>query len=158
MSNDTTHPNHYARLSPEPIDVIEAWGLGPAFCVGNAIKYLARAGHKAGAADADDLAKAEWYVARARAVAGGEKLTDATMVEQLQADLDRLRAPVEEAPSTGLPDRTPRQLTETVRALEDRTDTLTGLVRDLTRRVKALEARPRVSPKRKVRAAKGGAS
>lgn len=112
-----------------------------------------------GATSVSDEAKAAWYVARARAQSGVEKLTDATMVERLQADLDRLCAPVEEAPApvTGLPDRTPHQLTETVRALEDRTDTMAGWVRDLTRRLKALEARPRVSPKRKARATKGGA-
>lgn len=61
------------------------------------------------------------------------------------------------APATGLPDRTQHKLTEAVRALEKRTDTLTGLVRDLTRRVKVLEGRQRVSPKRKARATKGGA-
>lgn len=56
-------PKHYKRLDPEPIVVIERWGLG--FCVGNAVKYLARAGHKDGVDAAEDLAKARWYVERA---------------------------------------------------------------------------------------------
>lgn len=45
-------PEHY-RLDPEPIAVIKAWDLG--FCLGNVIKYLARAGHKAGESRDKDL-------------------------------------------------------------------------------------------------------
>lgn len=190
MSNDTTHPTHYARLSPEPIDVIEAWGLGPAFHVGNAIKYLARAGHKAGADAADDLAKAEWYVARARQAASGEKLTDATMIERLQADLDRLRAPVTEAEweEHGENCHDPREALETLLAARGvkhatahdwTTRDLAGRLRDTedalresNRLIAALQQREcdraaqhqsaacatSESPKRKARAAKGGAS
>lgn len=54
-------PRHYTELTPEPIEVIEGWGLG--FCVGNAIKYLARAGRKSPDAR-EDLAKAVWYISR----------------------------------------------------------------------------------------------
>ena len=35
-------PPHYASLNPEPITVIENWNL--LFHLGNAIKYIARAG------------------------------------------------------------------------------------------------------------------
>lgn len=66
MSNpnpDPTNPTHYKRLTPEPIDVIEKWGLG--FHLGNALKYIARAGHKLGVDAKEDLAKAAWYLARA---------------------------------------------------------------------------------------------
>jgi len=41
---DVTAQPHYATLSPEPIDVIEGWNLN--FRLGNAIKYIARAGRK----------------------------------------------------------------------------------------------------------------
>ena len=55
------HPDHYRRdTGHEAIDVIEAWGLG--FCLGNAIKYIARAGHKGDAIE--DLEKARWYIDR----------------------------------------------------------------------------------------------
>lgn len=63
------HPPHYTRGGIEAIDVIEAWHLD--FCTGNALKYLARAGHKGDAAE--DLKKARWYIDRAlaaRAAAG----------------------------------------------------------------------------------------
>lgn len=52
-------PEHY-RLDPEPIAVIKAWDLG--FCLGNVIKYLARAGHKAGESRDKDLHKAMEYL------------------------------------------------------------------------------------------------
>jgi RNA polymerase sigma factor (sigma-70 family) len=55
-------PAHYRDLSPEPIEVIERWQLD--FCLGNALKYLARAGRKGGEAELDDLKKAAWYLQR----------------------------------------------------------------------------------------------
>lgn len=60
--DDPISPRHYAELSPQPIDAIEGWGLG--FCLGNALKYIARAGRKPGANDVEDLEKALWYLAR----------------------------------------------------------------------------------------------
>lgn len=57
---DPTRPSHYTDLTPEPIEVIEAWGLG--FNLGNAVKYIARAGKKGDALD--DLKKAAWYLDR----------------------------------------------------------------------------------------------
>jgi len=51
-------PPHYSRLSPEPIDVINAWKLN--FNRGNAIKYIARAGHKDN--EIQDLEKAIYYL------------------------------------------------------------------------------------------------
>jgi hypothetical protein len=53
-------PAHYHRSEIEPIDAIEAWGLG--FCLGNAVKYISRAGHKG--SRLEDLRKAAWYLAR----------------------------------------------------------------------------------------------
>lgn len=56
------HPPHYARSNHEPIDVIEDWGLG--FHLGNAVKYIARAGHKDPNKLAEDIRKAIWYAER----------------------------------------------------------------------------------------------
>ena len=57
-------PPHYNQGSIECIDAIEA-ALGPdgfiAYCRGNAIKYLWRSDHKGGA---EDIKKANWYLAR----------------------------------------------------------------------------------------------
>lgn len=63
------HPAHYTRGGIETIDVIEAWGLD--FHIGNAVKYLSRAGHKDPAKAIEDLRKAEWYIRRAISVRGG---------------------------------------------------------------------------------------
>jgi hypothetical protein len=54
------HPAHYGgEDNPyEAIKVIDAWGLG--FCLGNTVKYIARAGYKTSAVD--DLKKARWYL------------------------------------------------------------------------------------------------
>ena len=58
------HPAHYGGdgNAYEAIRVIEAMGDGPAFCRGNAIKYLMR--HDKKGAQLDDLKKARWYVDR----------------------------------------------------------------------------------------------
>jgi len=58
------HPPHYGGGSDpfETIKVIEARGFG--FHIGNAYKYLDRAGKKAGTDDIEDLRKAVWYIER----------------------------------------------------------------------------------------------
>ena len=57
------HPEHYMRETGfEVIDVIEAWKLD--FSLGNAIKYIARAGKKDPAKRKQDLEKAIWYIER----------------------------------------------------------------------------------------------
>lgn len=62
MSDEIAKPPHYTRLTPEPIDVVEAWGCD--WHTGNIIKYLARAGHKQGASAVTDLKKAAEYLRR----------------------------------------------------------------------------------------------
>lgn len=52
-------PSHY-DISPEPIEVIKKWKLG--FCLGNVVKYIARAGRKAGESRKSDLHKAMNYL------------------------------------------------------------------------------------------------
>ena len=56
------HPTHYGgEDNPyEAIKVIEEWGLG--FNLGNAIKYISRAGKKLDTLE--DLEKANWYINR----------------------------------------------------------------------------------------------
>jgi hypothetical protein len=58
------HPAHYGGdTTYEVIKVLEAWWPeGVDFCVGNTIKYLARAGKKGD--ELEDLMKAAWYLAR----------------------------------------------------------------------------------------------
>lgn len=65
MSNDekVNHPAHYGGGDNpyETIKVIEAWELD--FCLGNAVKYISRAGKKGDTLE--DLKKARWYIERA---------------------------------------------------------------------------------------------
>lgn len=58
-SDTINHPHHYA-YSHEPIDVIISWELD--FCLGNVLKYIARAGKKGPAVE--DLKKAMFYLQR----------------------------------------------------------------------------------------------
>lgn len=53
-------PAHYTTSGLQPIAVIEAWQLG--FCLGNTVKYIARAEHKN--SPLEDLKKARWYLDR----------------------------------------------------------------------------------------------
>lgn len=61
MSN-VTHPAHYNAGRIEVIEAIEDWRVG--FHLGNAIKYIARAGKKDPAKTIEDLEKATWYIRR----------------------------------------------------------------------------------------------
>ena len=54
------HPKHYNRGKYEAIEVIEDWQMN--FNLGNALKYLSRAGHKDDIIQ--DLKKAKWYIDR----------------------------------------------------------------------------------------------
>lgn len=57
------HPSHYGGDVPyETIKVVNAWGLGAGFCLGNAIKYITRAGKKDNANEIEDLEKARFYI------------------------------------------------------------------------------------------------
>lgn len=63
-----TRPKHYAGLTPEPIDVIESWGLG--YHEGNVLKYVSRWRAKGGV---EDLRKAAEYLRRLIALAEAGK-------------------------------------------------------------------------------------
>jgi hypothetical protein len=61
--SNVDHPDHYLSSSGhEVIDVIEAWDLD--FNLGNAVKYIARAGKKNPSKTIEDLEKAIWYIKR----------------------------------------------------------------------------------------------
>lgn len=64
QQEQVNHPSHYGgEDNPyEAIKVIEAWKLD--FHIGNAIKYLARAGKKGSDKEIQDLEKARWYISR----------------------------------------------------------------------------------------------
>ncbi len=56
-----TNPPHYTKgRLIEPIAVVDDWNLS--FCLGSALKYIARAGRKTGEPAEADLAKAIWYL------------------------------------------------------------------------------------------------
>lgn len=55
-------PSHYTDGKIEVIDFIEDKKLG--FHLGNAVKYIARAGKKDSKKTVEDLEKAQWYLNR----------------------------------------------------------------------------------------------
>lgn len=63
MEHDAVnHPSHYTDGSIEVIDYIEDKNLG--YHLGNAIKYISRAGKKNKDKTIEDLQKAVWYINR----------------------------------------------------------------------------------------------
>lgn len=62
VSEAVVHPDHYGGGDNpyEVIKVIAEWKLG--FNLGNAVKYIARAGKKDPAKEIEDLKKARFYV------------------------------------------------------------------------------------------------
>ena len=62
LDDPVNHPSHYTYGSMEVIDAIE--GLQLPYHLGNALKYIARAGRKDPAKTTEDLRKAVWYINR----------------------------------------------------------------------------------------------
>lgn len=62
MSDMINHPSHYTDGNIEVIDYIEDKKLG--YHLGNAVKYISRAGKKDPEKEIEDLQKAEWYLHR----------------------------------------------------------------------------------------------
>ena len=62
MSDYVNHPDHYTDGGIETIDFIEAKNMS--FHLGNAIKYISRAGKKDSSKTIEDLQKAIWYIER----------------------------------------------------------------------------------------------
>ena len=61
-SDPVNHPSHYTTGKIECIDFIEDKQLG--FHLGNAVKYIVRAGKKDPSKTIEDLEKARWYLNR----------------------------------------------------------------------------------------------
>ena len=71
MNNDAVnHPSHYTDGGIETIDFIEAKKLP--YHLGNAVKYISRAGKKDQNKTIEDLLKAVWYIERYIKVLEGE--------------------------------------------------------------------------------------
>ena len=62
IKEQVNHPNHYGGKDNvyEAIKVIDAWNLG--FSLGNAVKYISRAGKKNSNKEIEDLKKEMWYI------------------------------------------------------------------------------------------------
>ena len=61
-NDPVNNPSHYTDGKIEVIEYIEDKKLG--FCLGNAVKYISRAGKKDPAKEVEDLQKAKWYIDR----------------------------------------------------------------------------------------------
>jgi Protein of unknwon function (DUF3310) len=60
---DAVNPEHYRKLGEySALHVADKWGSS--YCIGNALKYLQRAGNKPGEDTITDLKKAVWYLQR----------------------------------------------------------------------------------------------
>ena len=62
MSDAVNHHSHYTDGNIEVIEYIEDKKLD--YCLGNAVKYISRAGKKDPAKEIEDLQKADWYINR----------------------------------------------------------------------------------------------
>lgn len=73
MTHDPiNHPSHYTEgRKYETIEVIEDWGLS--YRLGNAVKYISRAGRKDPAKTVEDLKKSLWYIEREIAALEGDR-------------------------------------------------------------------------------------
>lgn len=60
MHDPVNHPAHYTDGQIEVIDFIDDKKLS--YCLGNAIKYISRAGKKDPTKTIEDLQKAVWYL------------------------------------------------------------------------------------------------
>lgn len=73
MTDPVNHPEHYTRFGKaEVIDITEKLN----FNRGNVVKYVTRAGAKAGSDEKEDLRKAEWYLQREIARMGDNPVTN----------------------------------------------------------------------------------
>ena len=72
--DNVNHPAHYTYGSLEVIDAIE--GLLLPYHLGNAVKYIARAGRKDPTKTEEDLHKAIWYINRYITFLGKQKEGD----------------------------------------------------------------------------------
>lgn len=60
VKDNVNHPSHYTDGNIEVIDYIDDKRLS--YCLGNAVKYISRAGKKSKKTQIEDLEKAVWYI------------------------------------------------------------------------------------------------
>ncbi len=89
------HPSHYNSGAIEVIDYIEDNGWAEGFCLGNAVKYISRAGKKDNESTIKDVSKARWYIDRYLQFLG--KTDDQRKRDVGQGILDKLDAMLAEA-------------------------------------------------------------
>jgi hypothetical protein len=85
MSDPVNHPRHY-NVHPSGLEAIEICEH-LSFCLGNAVKYVWRAGEKGDRIE--DLRKAEWYLTRQMMVDGPTEWQGGNLV--LPSMQDKLR-------------------------------------------------------------------
>lgn len=96
MNDNVNHPAHYTDGNIEVIDFIEDKKLG--YHLGNAVKYIARAGKKDPDKYVEDLRKAVWYLQReiGRSISNiqlSASTIDADKLSDLIKDRDNKRMP-----------------------------------------------------------------
>ena len=62
LTDAVNHPKHYNDGNIEVIEYIADKGLARGFCLGNAIKYISRAGKKDPTKEIEDLEKSVFYL------------------------------------------------------------------------------------------------
>lgn len=90
MSDSVNHPQHYTPGDYETYKVIQDWGLG--FFLGNALKYISRAGKKDPTKTIEDLKKAEWYLQRVCEGSYSEHVVTSRTMNLLPAEAARVWA------------------------------------------------------------------
>lgn len=93
---DNYSPNHYTQgRNIEPITIIDEWGLS--FELGNAIKYISRAGRKGGTRDKaiDDLDKANVYLSFEEERQQRESFIEQRLIRWKTRRLRKMAPPVE---------------------------------------------------------------
>ena len=95
MEKETVNsPAHYNIGNIEVIDAIEDWQLN--FSRGNAVKYIARAGHKDKSKEVEDLKKARWYLDREiKRLEKKENLVKEKDIQQVYAEIGKTTLPEE---------------------------------------------------------------
>lgn len=137
MSEKINHPGHYGGdTTYEAIKVIEAWGLD--FCLGNAVKYICRAGKKH-PDQVEDLQKAMWYLQHAiEQLTPRNEMSVTQLAEEKAYVFDRQPEAILNIPGIPPPPPPPPPLRPGFKP--------GGLfIQDLNRRVEALEAARAIS-------------
>lgn len=93
MNDNVNHPAHYTDGKIEVIDFIEDKKLG--YHLGNAVKYISRAGKKDPDKYIEDLQKAVWYLQREI-----KRSTVQMSISTGTLDADKLRDLVRKTPIT----------------------------------------------------------